>query len=140
MAKVLFVCTHNSARSQIAAAYLRQMSGEHFQVESAGLDPTQLNPLAVEVMAEEGLDISDQKPQSVFDLYRAGRLYDYVITVCESSKEGQCPIFPGITRRLHMPFDDPAGLTGSHEEKLAGARRIRDEIKQAVSRLVKELK
>ncbi|ADK85999.1 Protein-tyrosine phosphatase, low molecular weight [Desulfarculus baarsii DSM 2075] len=139
MPRVLFVCTHNSARSQMAQAYLRQMAGQRFQVDSAGLEPTQLNPLAVEVMAEEGLDISEQRPQSVFELYRQGNLYDYVITVCESERESLCPVFPGITKRLHLPFDDPAQLTGGHDERLAGARRIRDQIKQAVGRLAEEL-
>lgn len=140
MAGILFVCTHNSARSQIAEAYLRQMAGDSFEVESAGLEPTEINPLAVEVMAEEGIDISHKKTQSVFELFKSGRLYTHVITVCESSRESQCPIFPGITKRLHIPFDDPAGLKGTREEKLAGTRRIRDQIKAAVADLMEQLR
>ncbi|RJX35069.1 MAG: arsenate reductase ArsC [Desulfarculus sp.] len=137
--RVLFVCTHNSARSQIAEAYLKQMGGDRFEVESAGLEPGPLNPLAVEVLREEGIDISQQKAKSVFELFKSGRIYQYVITVCESSRESECPLFPGITKRLHMPFPDPAALTGSHQEKLAAAREIRDQIKQAVARLVEDL-
>ena len=136
MDTVLFVCTHNSARSQIAEAYLRQLAGDRFKVESAGLEPTELNPLVVEVMAEEGIDISHKTPQGVFDLFKEGRLYTYVITVCESSREQECPIFPGITQRLHIPFDDPAALEGSHQERLEGARRIRDQIKETVAELI----
>jgi arsenate reductase len=139
MAKILFVCTHNSARSQMAEAYLKQMAGEHFLVESAGFEPQELNPLAIEVMAEEGIDISHKKSQSVFDLYKAGKLYDYVITVCESKREAECPVFPGITQRLHMPFEDPSSLTGNKEERLAKTRRIRNEIKKAVNKLVLDL-
>jgi arsenate reductase (thioredoxin) len=137
--RVLFVCTHNSARSQIAEAYLKRMGGDRFQVESAGFEPGPLNPLAVEVLKEEGIDISGQKARSVFELFKSGRIYQYVITVCESSRESQCPLFPGITKRLHMPFADPSALTGSHQEKLAAARQIRDQIKQAVAKLVAEL-
>ncbi len=137
--RVLFVCTHNSARSQIAEAYLEHMAGESFEAESAGFEPGPLNPLAVEVMAEEGLDISHKQAQSVFELFKQGRIFEYVITVCETSRESECPLFPGITRRLHLPFDDPSQLTGTHQEKLAAAREIRDQIKQAVARLVEEL-
>ncbi len=129
--KVLFVCVHNSARSQMAQAYLQDMAGERFTVQSAGFEPQSLNPLAIEVMSEDGLDISGQKTQSVFDLYKEGQLFDYVITVCADS-EDKCPLFPGITHRLHWPFEDPAALGGSQEEKLAGARLIRDQIKQTV--------
>ncbi|MCF8034598.1 MAG: arsenate reductase ArsC [Desulfarculaceae bacterium] len=137
--KVLFVCTHNSARSQIAEAYMKQMAGERFAVESAGFEPGPLNPLAVEVMREDGVDISGHKARSVFELFKQGRVFEYVITVCESSRESECPMFPGITRRLHMPFDDPSQLTGSHEEQLAAARVIRDRIKQTVADLISEL-
>jgi arsenate reductase len=136
--KVLFVCTHNSARSQMAEAYLRKFAGRSLEAHSAGFQPRPLNPLAVEVMAEEGLDISGQEARGVFDLYQQGRLFDYVITVCGDS-EDRCPLFPGITQRLHWPFPDPAALAGSHEERLAGARRIRDQIKDQVLGWVREL-
>ena len=137
--KVLFLCTHNSARSQMAEAYLRRMAGDRLEVTSAGFKPAPLNPLAVEVMAEEGLDISGNRPQSVFDLYRDGRLFDYVITVCQDAREKQCPVFPGITKRLHWPFPDPSALTGSHQEKLAAAREIRDRIKTMVRQWVEDI-
>jgi arsenate reductase len=128
----LFICRHNSGRSQIAEAYLQKFGGDKFHVESAGFEPAeQVNPLVVEVMQEEGLDLSRKKPQSVFGLFQQGRLFDHVITVCSDS-EGECPIFPGITRRWHMPFPDPAAAEGSHAEKLAEVRAIRDAIKAAI--------
>lgn len=136
--KVLFICVHNSARSQMAEAYLRQMAGDRFQVASAGLDPGPLNPLVVEVMREDGIDLSGKQAQSVFDLYRQGRLYDYVITVCQDSREKECPLFPGVTQRLHWGFPDPAALAGTPEEKLQGVRRIRDQIKRTITDWVKD--
>jgi arsenate reductase len=127
--KVLFICQHNSGRSQIAEAYLRKYFGDHFDVESAGLEPTDsINPLVLRVMAEEGIDLSRKKPQSLFALFQQGRLYDYVVTVCHDG-EPKCPIFPGITHRAHVPFPDPAGATGTEEEKLEQVRKIRNDIK-----------
>jgi arsenate reductase len=127
--KILFICEHNSGRSQIAEAYLKKFAGDQFQIESAGLEPAgKVNPLVVKVMKEEGFDLSDKKPQSVFELFKAGKLYDHVITVCYDS-ESQCPIFPGITKRWHWPFPDPAKAEGSQEEKLTKVREIRDQIK-----------
>ncbi len=126
---VLFVCVHNSARSQMAEEYVRLLSDGRLEVESAGFKPTEINPLAVEVMKEDGIDLSGKKTQSVFDLYKQGRTYRFVITVCEES-EGGCPIFPGLTHKLYLPFPDPSALEGTHEEKLAKVREIRDEIKR----------
>jgi arsenate reductase len=127
--KILFICQHNSGRSQIAEAYLKKFVGDQFQIESAGMEPAErVNPLVVEIMKEEGFDLSDKKPQSVFELFKEGRLYDHVITVCHDS-ENQCPLFPGITKRWHWPFPDPAKVQGSHEEKIAKVREIRDQIK-----------
>lgn len=129
--RVLFICAHNSGRSQIAAAYLKKLGGGNFEVESAGLDPAnEINPLVVEVMKEEGIDISKNKTQSVFDLYKQGRLFDYVITVCDDTTEAKCPIFPGIVKRWHWPFADPAAVSGSDGEKMAQVRKIRDQIKE----------
>ncbi len=126
---VLFICQHNSGRSQIAEAYLEQMFGEQLNVESAGFEPAEnVNPLVVEVMKEEGLDLSAKKPQSVFELYKQGRIYDHVITVCEEGNE-KCPVFPGITKRWHYPFPDPAAVEGSEEAKRDQVRKIRDQIK-----------
>jgi arsenate reductase len=130
--KVLFICRHNSGRSQIAEAYLRKYGGERIQVESAGFEPAgKVNPLVVEVMREEGIDLSRKMPQSVFGLFQQGRLFDHVITVCSDS-EGDCPVFPGITRRWHLPFPDPAAASGTHEQKLAQVREIRDAIKAMI--------
>ncbi len=129
---ILFICRHNSGRSQIAEAYLKKFGGEDFHVESAGFEPAErVHPLVVEAMKEEGIDLSGKKPQSVFELYKQGRLFEHVITVCSES-EGECPLFPGITRRWHIPFPDPASVEGSEEEKLAQIRRIRDAIKEMI--------
>ncbi len=127
--KILVICRHNNGRSQIAAAYLKRLVGEFYDIESAGLEPTErVNPLVVEVMKEEGFDLSENKPQSVFELYKQGILYTNVITVCRDL-EGKCPVFPGATKRWSQPFPDPAKVEGSHEEKLARVREIRDMIK-----------
>ena len=99
--KVLFICVHNSARSQMAEAFLKKMAGDRFEVESAGLEPCKLNPLAVEAMKEAGIDISGNKTKSVFDFYKQGKQYDCVITVCDESQSGMCPVFPGAGKRLH---------------------------------------
>lgn len=127
--KVLFICQHNSGRSQIAEAYLREIYGDHFEIESAGMEPAEgINPLVVAVMQEVGLDLSKKKPQSVFELFKQGRIYGHVVTVCHDS-ESKCPLFPGITKRWHWPFPDPATVKGTQSEKLAAVRRIRDAIK-----------
>jgi arsenate reductase len=126
--KVLFICQHNSGRSQIAEAYLNKFAGEQVHVESAGLEPAErVNPLVIKVMKEEGIDISGKQPQNVLELFKEGKLYDHVITVCHEG-ESKCPIFPGITKRWHWPFPDPAKAIGSEEEKLAKIREIRDAI------------
>jgi arsenate reductase (thioredoxin) len=138
--RVLFICVHNSARSQMAEAYLRRFCGDAATVASAGLAPTAINPLVVRAMAEEGIDLSGKKTQKVFDLFKDGRLFDYVVTVCEESLEGQCPVFPGVTHRLHLPFPDPAAVTGSEEEKLASVRAIRDRIRERMETLAEEIK
>lgn len=130
--KVLFVCMHNSARSQMAEAFLKKYGGERFEVESAGLEPGKLNPLVVEVMKEEGIDISQNKTKSVMDFYRAGKEYDYVITVCDESQSGQCPVFPGKSLKLHWGFKDPSGFIGDRAEMLKKTRAVKDEIKEKV--------
>ena len=109
----MFICQHNSGRSQIAEAYLKKLYGDHFEIESAGLEPAEgVNPLVIRVMAEVGFDLSEKKPQNVFELFKQGKLYDHVITVCHDS-ESKCPIFPGITVRWHWPFPDPAVVEGT---------------------------
>ena len=127
--KVLFICVHNSARSQMAEAFLKEICGDNFEPHSAGLEPGKLNPLAVEAMREIGIDISQNQTQSVFDVFRSGELFAYVITVCDESSADSCPIFAGVTQRLHWSFPDPAALTGTAEERLAGTRKIRDQIR-----------
>ena len=138
--KVLFLCGHNSARSQMAEAFLKKIGREAFEVESAGLElADRINPLVVEAMKEIGIDLEGKRMQRVFDLFQQGRLYDYVIAVCDAAKAGKCPIFPGVCKRLHWPFEDPAALEGTWEEKLEKTRLIRDEIRQQVETWVKEL-
>lgn len=133
--KVLFICSQNAGRSQMAEAFLRRFAGDSFEVDSAGLEPAeQVHPLVQAVMAEEGIDLSAKKPKSVFDLFRQGRLFDYVIAVCDTATAEGCPVFPGLTRRWHWPFPDPAAVTGSREEQLARVRAIRDMIREKVER------
>lgn len=136
--KVLFVCLHNSARSQMAEAYLRRIGGDRFEVESAGFEPRPVNPLVVKAMLEDGFDLSRVEADSVFDFYREGRLFNYVIAVCDEANFQRCPVFPGVTKRLNWPFPDPALLEGSHEERLQGVRNIRDSIKESIKVWLKE--
>lgn len=138
--KVLFVCIHNSARSQMAEAYLREFGQGRFVVESAGLTAGVLNPLVVEVMKEEGIDISQNKTKNVFDFYKEGRLFHYVITVCDEASAERCPIFPSNSKNLNWPFVDPSKLQGTDEEKLNEIRIIRNQIKEKVLEFVEELK
>jgi arsenate reductase len=127
--KVLFLCTGNSARSQMAEGYLRHVAGGEFEPLSAGIEPKGLNPLAVEAMREIGIDISQQKSKDVREFL--GQPIPYVITVCDNAKQ-RCPIFPRTYKFLHWSLEDPAEATGSHEEKLAVFRRVRDEIRQRI--------
>jgi arsenate reductase (thioredoxin) len=136
--KVLFVCIHNSARSQMAEAFLKKYGGEDFEAESAGLEPGILNPNVVEVMKETGIDISNNGTQSVFDLFIEGRLYNAVITVCDEASSESCPIFPGPLKRIAWSFADPSSFTGSREEILEKTAQVRDEIEQKVIAFVKE--
>lgn len=135
--KVLFLCVHNSARSQMAEAFLKKMGGDNFEVESAGLEPGKLNPLAIKVMAEEGIDISKNLTKDVFSFFKEGRLFNYVVTVCEAKNSERCPIFPGVSKKISWDFDDPSSFAGSEEEKLIQTRIIRDKIKEAVEKLVR---
>lgn len=129
---VLFVCVRNAARSQMAEAFLNSICAQDFVAESAGLEPGELDPLAVAVMREVGIDIAANETKSAFDLFKAGRLYSYVITVCDETSAERCPIFPGKARRLHWSFADPASLEGSWEYRLTQTRAIRDEIRARV--------
>ncbi len=138
--KVLFVCIHNSARSQMAEAFLNSFGSEYFYAESAGLDPGKLNPIVVRVMQEEGLDISQNKPNSVFDFFKQERKYNFVITVCDESNSERCPIFPGRTQRIHWSFADPSSFKGSDEERLEETREVRDLIKKQILEFIEENK
>jgi len=131
MKKVLFICGHNSGRSQMAEAMLSKMGGSEFTVKSAGLHPSEaVNPLVLTVMQELGIDMSGHTPKSAFDLFKAGELFTHVVTVCDKETDENCPIYPGIQKRENWPFPDPEKLTGTHEEKLIKLRKIRDDIKQ----------
>ena len=137
--RVLFVCTHNSARSQMAETFLDALGRGRFEAESAGLEPWEINPLVVEVMMEIGFDLSNKKTNSVLDFYKQGRLFHHVIFVCDKETEEKCPIFPGLGKRHSWPFKDPAKLDGTHEEKLEQTRKIRDEIKARIERWIEEV-
>ncbi len=138
--RVLFVCIHNSARSQMAEAYLNIFGEDLFEAESAGLEPGKLNPVVIEVMNEEGINISNNKTKDVFEFFKAGRMYSYVITVCDEASAERCPIFPGVCNRLHWSFADPSAIEGTYEDKVSGTRIIRDEIKIRIKDWVKEIK
>ena len=123
----------------MAEAFLKSIGGDQFEVESAGLEPTAVNPLVVDVMRELGFDLSQNKVKSAFRFYKEGRLFDYVITVCDEAIEERCPVYPGVTKRLHWPFRDPAAVTGTYEQKLAVVRTIRDEIRVKIEAFVDTL-
>jgi arsenate reductase (thioredoxin) len=127
--RVLFLCTHNSARSQMAEGLLRHLSGDRFEAMSAGTEATHVRPLAIRAMEEVGIDISDQESKTL-DQY-LGELFDYVITVCDDANEA-CPFFPGAQSRLHWSFEDPSRAEGSEEERLEVFRRVRDGIEARV--------
>lgn len=129
--RVLFLCTGNSARSQMAEAFLNQIGSDRFEVHSAGLDPSAVNPFTIQVLDEVGIDWSKARAKGLTE-YLGKVHFGYLITVCSRAEE-RCPIFPGMGQRLHWPFDDPAAAEGSEEEKLAIFRRVRDEIKAQVN-------
>ncbi len=131
--RILFICTHNSARSQMAEGLLRHFGGEQFEVFSAGTQATHVRPLAIQAMAEFGIDISRQQSKTL-DGY-LDQPFDEVITVCDAAAE-VCPVFPGATHRRHWSFPDPSKATGSEDKQLAVYRRVRDEIR---SRIEQEL-
>lgn len=129
--KVLFLCTGNSARSQMAEGYLRSVAGERFDVMSAGIEPKGLNPLAVAAMREIGIDISSQRSKDVREFL--GAPVQYVVTVCSNARE-KCPVFPATVKFIHWDLDDPAAVQGTEEEKLAAFRRARDEIAAQITK------
>ena len=131
--RVLILCTGNSARSQMAEGLLRHAGRDRFEVFSAGMEPSRVNPLAIEAMRERGIDIFGQRSKSV-DEFR-GQEFDYVITVCDRANEN-CPVFPGRTERIHWSFDDPAAAEGERDARLAVFRRVRDEIESRLRNFV----
>lgn len=137
---VLFVCIHNSARSQMAEAFLNQLGGEAFRAESAGMEPGKLNANVITVMSEAGIDISKNGTKSVFDLFKQGKRYQAVITVCDAASAESCPIFPGVVKRLGWSFADPSSFTGTPENVLEQTRKVREEIKQAILAFIEEAK
>lgn len=130
--RVLFVCVHNSARSQMAEAFLKKYGGDLFEVESAGIEPGNLNPVVIEAMREIEIDISNNRTKDVFDFIRQGKTFHFIVTVCDESNGERCPIFPGVSERLHWSFEDPSAFTGTNEEKLAKTRVVRDLIKSKI--------
>ncbi len=126
--KILFVCIHNSARSQMAEAFINRLGAPALAAESAGLEAGRLNPLVVAAMREKGIDISANRTKGVDAMLASGRQFDYAITVCDEASAERCPVFPAATRRLHWSFPDPSLLGGTPEERLARTREIRDAI------------
>ena len=128
--RVLILCTGNSCRSQMAEGFLRHLGSDRFEVFSAGIKPTQVNPLAIKVMAEVGIDISSHRSKSAMEFIR--QQFDYVITVCDNAKQ-TCPVFPGKYKKIHWDLEDPAEASGSEEDRLVVFRKIRDQIQNNIS-------
>lgn len=134
--KVLFICVHNSARSQMAEALLNQIAGDEYEAVSAGLEPGKLNPFVVKVLSEIGIDISQKETLDVFDVYKSGQFFPYVITVCDETTAERCPIFSGVTQRLQWSFADPSQFTGTEEEKMDQTRQVLDMIEKKIREFV----
>jgi len=136
--RVLFVCVHNAARSRMAEALLRELGGPRFEVSSAGFDPREVNPLAIEAMERLGLPLTETGRQpSVFELFKEGRHFHYVIGVCDEAQGEKCPHFLGVTRRIFWTFPDPSTFTGGHDEKLARVIEVRDAIRERIEAWLK---
>lgn len=129
--RILILCTGNSARSQMAEGLLRDIAGDKFEVESAGVAPSSVRPEAIEAMRETGIDISSHRSKSVDEF--VSQQFDFIITVCDNAEES-CPVFPGKAVRIHWSFDDPAIVKGTLETSLAAFRRVRDEIRERLVR------
>lgn len=134
--RVLFVCDDHSLRSPMAEAWLNHLGSPDFQARSAGFEPGKLNPLAVAAMAEVGLDISAHKAASVFDLYRSGELFAFVVTLCDPAAAERCPIFPGVSRMANWPFPDPTREEIQEAEKLSRVREIRDRLRERIEQFI----
>lgn len=138
MNTILFVCIHNSARSQMAEAFLNTLGNGKFIAESAGIEKGTLNPLVVRAMQEMGIDISGNQTKEAFEFLRQGRKFDAVITVCDAASDEKCPVFPGRVKRLSWSFPDPSTFQGTEEEKMQRIRAVRDEIKEKVTQFITE--
>jgi arsenate reductase len=124
----------------MSEAYLNKFGDGQFEAESAGFEPGKLNPVAVDIMKEEGIDISGNKVNSVYEFFKQRRFYGYVITVCDTANNQKCPIFPGVPERIHWNIEDPSSFKGSYEKKLKKTRIVRDEIKKRVKGFIKDVK
>jgi arsenate reductase len=120
----------------MAEAFLNSLAGDKFFAESAGLEAGTINPYVVQVMKEVGIDISQNKTDSVFEFFKQGRLYAYVIAVCDAASAERCPIFPGVCNRLNWSFPNPAEFTGTDEKILAATRKVRDQIKEEIEKFI----
>ena len=138
MYNILFVCIHNSARSQMAEAFLNQLSEGKFKAESAGIEKGKLNPYVIRAMREVGIDISNNKTKEVLEVLKQGRTYHAVITVCEKEAAERCPVVPGIIKKIAWSFPDPSKFTGTEEEIISQVRLVRDEIKKRVIQFIAE--
>lgn len=138
--KVLFVCVGNDDRGPMAESFLNKLAGDIFIAESAGLEPDEVNPLAVQVMKEEGVDISNRDINNVFEFFKQGKTYLYVITVCDEEHGEKCPLFPGQAIRIHWNVTDPKYFKGSDEEKLRQMRELRNDIKKKIQEFIDEVK
>ena len=137
MPKVLFVCIHNSARSQMAEAWLNHLGKGKATAESAGIEPGALNPVVVAAMKEAGLDLSGNRTKAVAEML--GRSWDLVVTVCDEASAERCPVFPGGVRREHWGFPDPSAFTGAPEERLEKTRSVRDAIRERIEAFLKTI-
>lgn len=136
--KILFICVHNSARSQIAEELLKKLGSHKYEAESAGLEPGKLNPFVVSVLGEEGIDIEGKNTRSVADILEKGEKYDYVITVCDEASAEKCPVFPGEGKKLHWGFPDPSGFIGTDEEIISKVRILKERIKKRINQFITE--
>lgn len=130
--KMMFICIHNSGRSQMGEAFLRKLAGDRFEVHSAGIEAGKLNPMVVRAMEEVGISMQGHYAKQAKDYVERGEHFDYVVTVCDESNAERCPIFPGKHIRMHWGFPDPSAIQGTDEEKLAGIRPIRDSIEAKI--------
>ena len=134
--KVIFLCTHNAARSQMAEAFLKKYAGDYFDVYSAGFNPQPIHPLTIKVMKEIGFDLAKQQPKDLWPLAKSEH-FGIIITVCRKGEE-ECPTMPGASTRLYWDLEDPAGFNGTEEEKVAKFREVRDQVERKVKDFLKE--